>query len=51
MVSEKLKFKITDYFVTSVHISILNIVSTKLKDRDALNLQNIKRLGQSFFIF
>ena len=30
MVCEKLKFKITVYFVTIVHGSILNNVSTKL---------------------
>ena len=30
MVCENLKFKITVYFVTSVHKMILNIVSSKL---------------------
>ena len=57
MVCENLKFEITVYFVTSVHKSILKIVSTKLyhkninkkKDRDAFDIQNIKRVGQSFY--
>ena len=48
MVCEKLKFKITVYFVTSVHKMIINIVSLKIKnnkhkDRGAFDLQNIKR--------
>ena len=58
MVCENLKFKITVYFVTCVHRSILNIVSIKLyhesinkkKDRDAYYLQNINRVGQFFYI-
>ena len=58
MVCENLKIKITVYFITCVHRSILNIVSTKLyheninkkKDRDAYYLQNIKRVWQSFYI-
>ena len=57
-VYEKLKIKITVYLVKYVLISILNIVSTRLshkginkkKDRDAFNLQNIKRVGQ-FFLY
>ena len=58
MVYENFKFKITVYFVTSVHISTLNIVSTKKtthknikkqKDRDAFDFQNIKRVGQSLY--
>ena len=61
MICEKLKFEITVYHVTNMHrlISNSNIVSTKLqheiknkqKDRDAFDLQNIQRVGQSFFIF
>ena len=58
IVCEKLKFKITVYFVTCVHRSILNIDSTKsyhkdvkkMKDRDAFDLQNIKRVGKSFYV-
>ena len=58
MVCEKLKFKITIYFVACVHRLIFNIVSTKLlrkninkkKDRDAFDLQNIKRVGHSLYI-
>ena len=56
---EKLKFKISVYFVTCVHRSILNIVSTKLyheninkqKDTDAFDLQNIKKSGTVFLCF
>ena len=56
--SEKLKFKITVYFLTSVYKMVLNIVSSKLqhkninkhKDRCAFDLHNIKRMGQSFYI-
>ena len=40
MVCEKWKFKITVYFVTSVHIN-----------RGAFYLQNIKKSGAVFFIF
>ena len=58
MVFEKLKFKITVYFVTCVHKSILNIASTKLwhkninikKDRDAFDLK-IKKSGAVFLRF
>ena len=58
MICEKLKFKITVHFATCVHRSILNNVLTKLqhkyinkmKDTDAFDLQNIKRVGQSFYI-
>ena len=58
MVCEKLKIKITVYFVTSVHKVILNIVSSKLKheninkhkDGGAFDLQTLKRVGQSFYI-
>ena len=40
MVCEKLKFKITVYFVTSVHRSVLNIVITTLinKQKDRMHL-------------
>ena len=34
MVSEKLQFKITVYFVTSAYRSILNNVETKLQDKN-----------------
>ena len=37
MVCEKLKYKITVHYVTSVHRSILNIVSTKLKHFKNIN--------------
>ena len=53
---DKLKFKITVYFVTSVQRLILNFISAKLqhinnqKDGDALDPPNIKRVGQSFYI-
>ena len=58
LVCEKLKFKITVYFVIGERRLILNIVSTKLqhkninkhRDRDAFDLQNIKRVGKSFYI-
>ena len=41
MVCEKLKFEITVYFVTNIN---------KHKDRGAFDLQNIKIVGQSFYI-
>ena len=58
MVCEKLKFKITVYFVTSVHTMVLNIVSSKLlheninkhKNRGGTIIYNIKRVKQSFYI-
>ena len=58
MLCEKMKFKIIEYFVTSVHRSILNIVSIKLKhkninkqkDGDVFDLQNIKKSGTVFYI-
>ena len=53
MVYEKVKIIIIVYFVTYVHRSILNIVSTTLS-HTSMNkrkiLQNIKRVGQSFYI-
>ena len=53
-----MNYKITVYFVTCVQKLLFNIVSTKLqhkninkqKDRDAFDLQIIKRIGQSFYI-
>ena len=56
MVCETLKYKIMVYFVTSVHKMISNIVSSKLKhkninkQKDAFDIQNIERVGQSFYI-
>ena len=58
MIYVKLKIKITVYFVTSVFSFILKIVSTnlwhenesKLIDTDAFDLQEIKRVGQSFYV-
>ena len=41
MVCEKMKFKITVYFVTNVHKMVLNIVSSKYKDRGTFEPQNI----------
>ena len=56
MISANLKIKISVYCVTNVFIFILNIGSTNLKlgnenkqmDTDGLDLQEIKRVGQSF---
>ena len=49
---KKSKFKVTVYFVTSVHKILFNIVKNinKHKGRGAYNLQNLKRVGQSFYI-
>ena len=52
-----MKFKITVYNVKSMHRFILNIVPTKLynknknklKDRDSFDFQNIKRARQSLY--
>ena len=54
----KLKVKIPVYFVTNMFSFMLNIVSTKPKqkyengkiDFDSFYLQEIKRVGQSFYI-
>ena len=58
VICTKLKVKVSVYFITSMFIFILNIVSTKPKhknknrkiDFDAFYLQEIKRVGQSFYI-
>ena len=56
---QKLKFKISVHFVTSVFSFILNIVSTnphhdnenKLMKTDEFDHQEIKRVEQSFLCF
>ena len=56
MICAVLKIKIFVYFVTSGLSLILNFISTtgdndKQMDTDALDLQEIKRGGQSFYVF
>ena len=52
MVCEKLKFKITVYFAKRVHKILFhqNCSINKHNDRGAFGLQNIKRVGQSFYM-
>ena len=57
IICAKMKVKVSVYFVINIFSFILNIVSTKAKhknenrkiDFDALYLQEIKRVGQSFY--
>ena len=50
---QSLKLKYSYIFLTRMFSFILNIVSTKRKqiDFDTFYLQEIKRVGQSFYIF